>query len=99
MDLTERLRELDGKGYQPSTGALGEEAATEIESLRKDAERYRALRRWHRAYCFGGEPGGMNLHILTTVKPTHLDEAFDAAIAKTPNVKVTGLRGFSRRSG
>lgn len=34
MDLVERLRELDKKGYQPLTGAIGEEAATEIERLR-----------------------------------------------------------------
>jgi hypothetical protein len=26
MELTERLRELDKKGYQPLTGAIGEEA-------------------------------------------------------------------------
>lgn len=32
--LTERLRELDQTGYQPLTGAIGDEAAREIESLR-----------------------------------------------------------------
>lgn len=34
MDLVERLRELDRKGYQPLTGAIGVEAADEIELLR-----------------------------------------------------------------
>lgn len=33
MDIVERLRELDKKGYQPLTGAIGEEAAAEIERL------------------------------------------------------------------
>ena len=33
-NLIERLRELDVKGYQPLTGAIGDEAATEIERLR-----------------------------------------------------------------
>jgi hypothetical protein len=31
--LCEKLRELDKKGYQPLTGAIGETAATEIEAL------------------------------------------------------------------
>jgi len=31
MDITERLRELDVKGYQPLTGAIGAEAADLIE--------------------------------------------------------------------
>lgn len=86
MELTERLRELDKKGYQPSTGAIGEEAATEIEQLRQDAERFRAIRRWHRAYCVGGEPGGMNVHLLTMTRLGLLDEAIDEAIEKTPNI-------------
>ena len=43
-DLVARLRELDRSGYQPLTGAIGEEAAAEIEKLRKDAARYRWLR-------------------------------------------------------
>ncbi len=34
MDIVERLRELDEKGYQPLTGAIGEDAATEIMRLR-----------------------------------------------------------------
>lgn len=34
MDIVARLRELDKKGYQPLTGAIGEEAAAEIERLR-----------------------------------------------------------------
>lgn len=34
MDIVERLIELDEKGYQPMTGAIGAEAATEIERLR-----------------------------------------------------------------
>jgi len=33
-DLVGRLRELDKKGYQPLTGAIGREAADEIERLR-----------------------------------------------------------------
>lgn len=33
-DIVKRLRELDVKGYQPMTGAIGEEAAREIEALR-----------------------------------------------------------------
>jgi hypothetical protein len=35
MDIVKRLRDLDKNGYQPLTGAIGEEAATEIEKLRK----------------------------------------------------------------
>lgn len=34
MNIVERLRELDKKGYQPLTGAIGEEAAAEIERQR-----------------------------------------------------------------
>lgn len=48
----------------------------------RDAARYRAIKQWHRAYCFGGEPGGMKVHILTKVKPDELDAAIDAAMAK-----------------
>lgn len=35
-DLKERLRELDVRGYQPLTGAIGNEAATRIEELERD---------------------------------------------------------------
>lgn len=35
---TERLHELDKKGYQPLTGAIGNEAADEIERLRAALE-------------------------------------------------------------
>ena len=42
-DLINRLRELDHKGYQPLTGAIGDEAATKIERLQKDAARYNWL--------------------------------------------------------
>ena len=38
-DIIERLRELDKKGYQPLTGAIGDEAAREIERLREESER------------------------------------------------------------
>lgn len=34
MNIVERLRDLDEKGYQSLTGAIGAEAATEIERLR-----------------------------------------------------------------
>lgn len=45
MDIVKRLRELDNSGYQPLTGAIGSEAALEIERLRVDAGRYRFLRK------------------------------------------------------
>ena len=33
-DIVDRLCELDEKGYQPLTGAIGQEAANEIKRLR-----------------------------------------------------------------
>ena len=39
MDIIERLRELDKRGYQPLTGAIGAEAADEIERLREALEK------------------------------------------------------------
>ncbi|MBK8810780.1 MAG: hypothetical protein IPN69_08635 [Acidobacteria bacterium] len=34
MNIVERIMDIDEKGYQPLTGAIGAEAATEIERLR-----------------------------------------------------------------
>ncbi|HMZ56322.1 MAG TPA: hypothetical protein PLT48_15820, partial [Nitrospira sp.] len=39
LDVVVRLRALDREGYQPLTGAIGEEAAAEIERLRQDTKR------------------------------------------------------------
>lgn len=41
-DLTERLRDLDKKGYQPLTGAIGEEAADTIDRLRAEVASLKA---------------------------------------------------------
>lgn len=42
MDIKDRLRELDKKGYQPLTGAIGEEAATLIAQLEAQLANYSA---------------------------------------------------------
>ena len=43
FDVVVRLRALDREGYQPLTGAIGEEAAAEIERLREENKRLRQV--------------------------------------------------------
>lgn len=78
MDIVKRLRELDKVGYQPLTGAIGNEAALEIEHLRIDAGRYRFLRK---SEDFAVMLPSITGHIA------FMEEALDARIdtAMTPN--------------
>lgn len=74
-NLIERLRELDKKGYQPLTGAIGEEAADTIESLRAELNTQNAnMISLH--YMHDG-------HVFSRIKGNTLDEiiAYATSIA------------------
>ena len=86
--LTERLRELDKRGYRPLTGPIGNEAADELdklraenESLRNDAAQlppltdamYHAVRGYEYHFTSGGEHC-----VMGYVDDDMLDELWDA---------------------